>query len=343
MGRTIKFHRHGHVFGMAMSILSPLNKCGGKTAPLLPSDYIWRRLHSLMGFGLVIFLCFHLFVNSLAVLLPDEDSRGFINAVNNIENTALLPVVEILFLAVPFLIHIIWGVKYLLTSKFNYFSTDGSAPSLKYCRNRAYTWQRITSWLLIFGILAHVIHMRFVERPTIVRYQAIHNFMVPVSSDPHLYTLVDRLGAVLYTKKELAERGSHLKKIPSINADSSPEKLREALAIEDEHNWVKASLDYPLDKNELLAVADNFGTAELLMVRDTFKSPWIAALYTLLVLTAVYHAFNGLWTFMICWGVTLTERSQALMRKFCFFCAIVVALLGLAAIWGIYWLRVWLI
>ena len=83
-------------------------------------------------------------------------------------------------------------------------------------------------------------------------------------------------------------------------------------------------------------MAPSFGIAELLMVRDTFKSPLMILLYTGLVLAACFHGFNGLWTFMISWGITLTARSQRLMRTLATGLMVLVTFLGLAAIWGTY-------
>jgi succinate dehydrogenase / fumarate reductase cytochrome b subunit len=75
------------------------------------------------------------------------------------------------------------------------------------------------------------------------------------------------------------------------------------------------------------------------MVRETFKSPLYAVLYTLFLLAAAFHAFNGFWTFLITWGVILSYRSQRAMIPVCMIGAAVLACLGLAAIWGSYWLN----
>jgi len=77
----------------------------------------------------------------------------------------------------------------------------------------------------------------------------------------------------------------------------------------------------------------------LLVVRETFKWPLMMVLYTIFVLSACFHAFNGLWTSLITWGVSLTERSQKMMRGLANTLMIVVAFLGLAAIWGTYWVN----
>ena len=108
---------------------------------------------------------------------------------------------------------------------------------------------------------------------------------------------------------------------------------------EEYRGWVQALERKPLRDVEVVASADNFGTAELLMVRDTFKMPFMIVLYTLLVLAACFHGFNGLWTFMISWGVTLNERSQRLMRKVSTALMLIVGALGLSAVWLTYWIN----
>lgn len=257
-------------------------------------DFIWRRIHSFVGLWLVIYISMHLFTNSQAALLFGDDGKGFIRAVNSIHELPYLPVLEVVILVIPFFIHIVWGVQRLLTAKLNSLPTDGSSPSLaNYSRNQAFTWQRITSWILIVGIAAHVIHMRFVEYPTHAIKGTQDYYTVSLSSDEGLDTVAERLDVQLY----------------------------------------------PIKEGQVAAVAKSFGTAELLMLRNVFKSPMMMILYTLLVVTACFHAFNGLWTFFITWGGTLSENSQKLMKKLTLGLMLFVTFLGLAAIWGTYWIN----
>ena len=67
----------------------------------LPRAFIWRRLHSLAGLWLVIYIIDHLLINSQAALLLGNDGRGFIHSVNAIHNLPYLSVIEILVLGVP--------------------------------------------------------------------------------------------------------------------------------------------------------------------------------------------------------------------------------------------------
>jgi len=311
-------------------------------APPLPRAFIWRRAHSLTGLWLVLFLIEHLFTNSQAALFFGEDGRGFVSAVNFLKNLPYLPVIEMVLLGIPFLIHGLWGIQLLFTAKYNSFQTDGTTAALsQYSRNQAYTWQRITSWILLIGILAHVIHMRFIEYPTSAQVDGQQFYMSRVEGDNGLYTLSKRLNFEVYTPQHIQEiKQKNLATPPvKVQKELKPEELIAAQKQQQEKDWIIALEKWPLNENQLVAVSPSFGVAELLLVRDTFKSPTMIFLYTGLVLATCFHAFNGLWTFMITWGITLTARSQRLMRASATAIMVVVTFSGLAAIWGTYWLN----
>lgn len=311
-------------------------------APPIPSAFIWRRAHSLTGLWLVLFLIEHLLTNSQAALLIGDDGKGFVNAVNFLKNLPYLPVIEMVLLGIPFLIHGIWGIRYLLTAQYNSFSTDGTTPALpQYKRNQAYTWQRITSWMLLVGIVAHVIHMRFLEYPTSAPLNGKEYYMSRIEVDNGLYPLSKRLGFDIYTEEKIQERKQKISTaLPIlINEENEPEELIAAQQQREEQGWIAAAEKWSLNENQVIAVSPSFGVAELLLVRDSFKSPTMILLYTGLVLATCFHAFNGLWTCMITWGITLTARSQMLMRSFAVSLMILVAFLGLASIWGTYWIN----
>lgn len=335
-----------------------------ETAQTIPRAFILRRLHSLTGLWLVVYLIMHLLTNSQAALLIGDDGAGFIHSVNSIHELPYLPAIEIAVLALPILIHAIWGILYVYTAKYNSFGAGGTTPYLpEYPRNHAYTWQRITSWLLVVGILAHVIHMRFIEYPISAKTDGHSSYMVRISEDDGLYTLAERLDVKLYDQKQIQLLKE--KSEPSFNKTATISntlysffaslkdifrnheeaiKDKPQLLLDEQHKlqekkWLEALEKRPLSQGQVIAVADNFGAVELLMVRDTFKMPIMLALYTLLVLSACFHAFNGLWTFMISWGVTLTQKSQRLMSGISTFLMIVVTLLGLSAIWLTYWVN----
>lgn len=282
-----------------------------KDSTAIPSAFIWKRLHSLSGLFISLYLFEHLLINSQAALLFGDDGGGFVEAVNAIHQIPFLPVIEVVLLGFPILLHAILGVQYLFTGVFNSTASDGSTPSLPYARNKAYTWQRITSWILLFGIAFHVIHMRIVEYPAIVKENHKSYYAIRLDKDEGLNSVAKRLDVQLYTQNEI---------LP-------------------ESPWWETLQKKQLGPHEILAVSSSFGTAELLMVRDTFKMPVMIAIYTIFVLSACFHGFNGLWTFMITWGINLTNRSQIYMWRFCLFIMCLVAFFGLAAIWGTYWIN----
>ncbi len=259
------------------------------TSQVLPRAFVWRRLHSLMGLWLVLFLMEHLLTNSQAALWLGDNGKGFVRMVNSLHNLPYLQVIELTLLGIPILVHMVWGVKYLFTSKFNSQRSDGSKPSLNYGRNRAYTWQRITSWILLIGLIGHVVKFRFMDYP-----EQINSFyVVHVTDDPGLSKVAERLGVIL--------------------------------------------LDEDHDKK--IVAAQDFGTATLFSVRDTFKSPLYAVLYTIFVLAACFHAFNGFWTFLITWGVILKMAAQKSAVKIALTLMLIVTFLGLISVWGTYWLN----
>lgn len=263
-------------------------------SPPIPSAFIWRRVHSLLGFWLVLYLAEHLLVNSQAALWLGDDGHKFVRMVNFIKHLPFLHAVEIIFIGVPLLAHGVWGIQRLFTAKEN-------SLQMPYARNIAFTWQRITSWILLFGIIAHVVQMRFIDNPVMIRIDNQERACIKLTSDPTLPSLALRFNTTLYSSNE---------EIPV-----------EAKKIH-------------LSANETLASAPDEGTAFLLVVRETFKNLWMQIFYTIFVLAATFHAFNGLWTFLITWGIILSYPSQKSMVKVNMIGMAVLAFLGLLAIWG---------
>lgn len=307
-----------------------------KIQPLLSKPFIIKRFHSLMGFWLVLFLFQHLLLNSQAALWIGDDASGFVKGVNAIQDLPYVQAIEILFIAFPLVIHAFWGILYLRTAKINSLPSDGSTPSLThYSRNHAFTWQRWTSWILLFGITAHVIQMRFLEYPSEAQINSKHYYMVKLEYDQGLDTLAPRLNFQLYSKKRIQELENENLAPPAF-LSQSPEQKQE---IKQKKEWLNKLKSHNLRPVDMVAVSSSFGTAELLMVRETFKNPLMIFLYTIFVLASAFHAFNGLWTFMISWGITLSARSQMMMRHFSNGLMLLITFLGLAAIWGTYWLN----
>ena len=293
-----------------------------------PTAFIWRRVHSLTGLWLVLYLFEHLLVNSQAALWIGDDGHGFVRLVNGLESLPYLQVIEWLLIGFPLVVHGGWGIKRALSAKLNSSGGGGSKPSLPYGRNRAFSLQRITSWILLFGILGHVVQMRFLEYPKKAAIEDQEFFMVRLNADDGLETLSARLGVFLYPESRIAA-----KELPPVETTSSAASVQ-LQQNQEELAFLTQLSSFHLKDNQLIAVASSPGTAMLLMVRDQFKSPLMIALYTFFVLAAAFHAANGFWTFLIAWGVILSAPSQKMMVRISFALMLLLAFFGLAAIWG---------
>ncbi len=329
-----------------------------------PKAFIWRRIHSLMGLWIVLFLIEHLLTNSQAALWLGGNGQGFVDMVNAIHNLPYLEVIEITLIGVPILIHAIWGVKYLLTGKFNSNRSDGSTPYLPLKRNRAYTWQRITSWILLIGIILHVTKFRFLEYPEKVHVGDQTVYLVNISMDNGLYTLADCLNVALFnadavtkeraalnargkeqTLLEVAKRMEKEKFNPWTGPVAQEYSTQKALVLGSAQNY-QAHVNFvqTLEKEKLspghvIACAKEFGTASLLAVRNTFKNPIYIVLYTIFVIAACFHACNGFWTFLITWGWVLKMVAQRAWVTVSVVFMAILLFLGLIAVWGTYWIN----
>jgi len=286
--------------------------------PKIPHDFTARRLQSLAGFVFLLFLIEHLLTNSQATLFLGDDGRGFIDAVNFIHSLPYLQLIEITFIGLPILAHVWWGIKRLRMAKLN-------SRSLPYARNVAFTWQRITSVLLIVGVFLHVSYMRFLKQPQEISSGAYQEYLVKLSVDPGLYTVAPRLNLKLIDQKML-DKIEKEKKLPF-----------QAPFVE---NKILGDLkNQTLGPNEVLALSDNVGVSFLLVLRDTYKSIWLSVLYSLFVVIAAFHACNGLWTFAITWGISLSERSRQLVRVVSNVLMALLVFFGFVCIWGVYWIN----
>lgn len=310
--------------------------------------FVERRIHSLLGLFIVLFLTEHLITNSQAALFLGDDGKGFIEMVNWIHELPFLPVIELTLIGVPILYHGYKGIGYAIHGRPNSYPTNGAKPSMVTGRSLAYTVQRFSSWILLIGLIFHVGYLRFYKYPHEVVMGEKAAYFTRISMDDGLYTLSDRLGVTLYGKKEVARAKSEdiqVRAVVPLYGTSSV--FSEALAKE----WSQKQsaqfrklytdgLGYrTVSKKQVIAESPSFGTVTLLNVRDSFKHVWIAALYTVFVLAAVFHAYNGLWTFLITWGVVLRIPVQKTAVKLCYAFMALMGALGLFAIWGTFYLN----
>lgn len=282
-------------------------------------QFIIRRLHSLTGLFLVLFLFEHLLTNSEAAFPIGHDGEGFIRMVNFIHSLPYLKVIEISLLAVPILLHAYYGIFIIFQSRSNTYSKDKIETSLGYERNWAYAFQRGTSWILLIGLLFHVGQMRFYAYPDTLRINGVKSHIVQVTDDEGLMSLAQRLNIDVYK----VGSGVDVLFTSTFDRDAS-DPIR-----------VKAIQDYSSEGN-LVIEADSMGKAILMTVRDTFKSTTVALLYSLFVIAASFHAANGVWSGLISWGVLITDQSQQVFLKVIYGLMFLLMFLGLSAVWVTY-------
>jgi succinate dehydrogenase / fumarate reductase cytochrome b subunit len=322
----------------------------------IPKSFVLARIHSLMGLGIVIFLIEHLITNSQAALFIGDDGIGFIRMVNFLHGLPYLQALEVMLIGVPILFHAVMGIRIALKGRANSIYSNGTKPLMQFARNHAYTWQRVTSWILLVGIILHVSYMRFMIYPIKATENKQSYFLTRLSMDSGLYTLTDRLGARLFNqeaivteKNSLASMASKMTlvsdKMKEMKSSADSFNLEEASMydslqrFQEKKDWVLALERRPVGPKQIIAVCPNFGVATLLNVRDAFKDPIKCGLYTAFVLAAVFHGFNGLWTFLITWGAIVRMGSQKAFSKICMLLMFLFAFLGLAAVWGTYWIN----
>lgn len=67
-----------------------------------------------------------------------------------------------------------------------------------------------------------------------------------------------------------------------------------------------------------------------------FSEPWVVALYVIGITASSYHLFNGIWNFAIRWGITISDRAQRSLYKFCMVGFVLLTALGITALAGFF-------
>lgn len=80
--------------------------------------------------------------------------------------------------------------------------------------------------------------------------------------------------------------------------------------------------------------ADGSPTGALTTAEAMQSAWWIAPIYVVGVLAAVFHLANGIWTMLITWGITIRARTQQVSGYACVALGVVLSVAGLGAIRG---------
>ncbi|GGE42400.1 succinate dehydrogenase cytochrome b558 subunit [Pullulanibacillus camelliae] len=70
------------------------------------------------------------------------------------------------------------------------------------------------------------------------------------------------------------------------------------------------------------------------MMANILDNPWMVAFYIVGVLCAVYHFSNGLWAFLVHWGIIVTPKSQRYTSYLTVIIFILLAIVGIRSVFA---------
>lgn len=68
------------------------------------------------------------------------------------------------------------------------------------------------------------------------------------------------------------------------------------------------------------------------MMADIVSNPWMLAFYIVGILSATFHLSNGLWSFLVSWGITQSPKSQKIATIISLVFFVIISVVGVAAI-----------
>lgn len=68
------------------------------------------------------------------------------------------------------------------------------------------------------------------------------------------------------------------------------------------------------------------------MMADILSSPFMLAFYLIGVISTIFHFANGLWSFLVSWGITVSPRSQVISTYFTIGVFVVLSIIGIRTI-----------
>ena len=68
------------------------------------------------------------------------------------------------------------------------------------------------------------------------------------------------------------------------------------------------------------------------MMADILSNPFMLAFYIAGVVAATFHLANGLWSFLVSWGITQSPRSQKIVTYISMVVFLVLSVIGVQAL-----------
>ncbi|OIK16930.1 succinate dehydrogenase [Bacillus sp. MUM 116] len=80
-------------------------------------------------------------------------------------------------------------------------------------------------------------------------------------------------------------------------------------------------------------IAMAFGTElNFQMMADILSSPFMFGFYLVGVISVIFHFSNGLWSFMVSWGITISPRSQVISTYVTLIIFVLLSIIGIQAL-----------
>lgn len=67
------------------------------------------------------------------------------------------------------------------------------------------------------------------------------------------------------------------------------------------------------------------------MMANVLSNPWMVAFYIAGIIAATFHLSNGLWSFLVSWGITQSPRSQKIVTYITIAVFVVLSVIGVQA------------
>lgn len=71
---------------------------------------------------------------------------------------------------------------------------------------------------------------------------------------------------------------------------------------------------------------------EFSMMEEIVANPWMLAFYIVGILSATFHLSNGIWSFLVSWGITQSSKSQKIASYVTMVFFVLLSIVGVAAI-----------
>ncbi|AXN37791.1 succinate dehydrogenase cytochrome b558 subunit [Peribacillus butanolivorans] len=75
-------------------------------------------------------------------------------------------------------------------------------------------------------------------------------------------------------------------------------------------------------------------TVDFDMMAEIFSNPFMLGFYIVGIISAIFHFANGLWSFAVSWGLTVSPKSQKIMTYFTLIVFVLLSYIGVSAIFA---------